>query len=114
MRIIGGNFKSKKLFLPKDKNTRPLKDIVKESIFNLIQHSKKINLDIENSLVLDLFYGTGSFGIECISRGAKKVVFFEDYPEAIKVLKVIEEKFDHSFTLNKHCFLIDLDLFKYF
>lgn len=87
MRIIGGNFKSKKLFLPKDKNTRPLKDIVKESIFNLIQHSKKINLDIENSLVLDLFSGTGSFGIECISRGAKKVVFFEDYPEAIKVLK---------------------------
>ncbi len=87
MRIIGGNFKSKKLFLPKDKNTRPLKDIVKESIFNLIQHSKKINLDIKNSLVLDLFSGTGSFGIECISRGAKKVVFFEDYPEAIKILE---------------------------
>mgnify|MGYP001272343140 FL=1 len=38
MRIIGGNFKSKKLFLPKDRNTRPLKDIVKESIFNLIKH----------------------------------------------------------------------------
>ena len=49
MRIISGNFKGKKLFLPKDKHTRPLKDNVKESIFNLIQHSKKININIENS-----------------------------------------------------------------
>ena len=87
MRIISGNFKGKKLFLPKDKKTRPLKDIVKESIFNLIQHSKKISLNIENSLVLDLFSGTGSFGIECLSRGSKKVTFFENYDEAIKVLE---------------------------
>ena len=87
MRIISGNFKGKKLFLPKDKSTRPLKDIVKESIFNLIQHSKKISLNIENSLVLDLFSGTGSFGIECLSRGSKKVTFFENYDEAIKVLE---------------------------
>ena len=43
MRIIGGNYKGKKLFLPKDKYTRPLKDIVKESIFNLITHSKRKN-----------------------------------------------------------------------
>ena len=86
MRIISGNFKGKKLFLPKDKKTRPLKDIVKESIFNLIHHSKKININIEKSLVLDLFSGTGSFGIECISRGAKKVIFFEDYKPAIELL----------------------------
>ena len=43
MRIISGNFKGKKLFLPKDKNTRPLKDLTKESIFNIIQHSNKLN-----------------------------------------------------------------------
>ena len=42
MRIISGNFRGKKLFLPDDKLTRPLKDLVKESIFNLIQHSKKL------------------------------------------------------------------------
>ncbi len=115
MRIIGGNFKSKKLFLPKDKNTRPLKDLVKESIFNLIQHSKKINLDIENSLVLDLFSGTGSFGIECISRGAKKVVFFENYPDAVKVLEknlrllkntenyeIYDKNFFHFFSSSKN------------
>ena len=42
MRIISGKFKGKKLFLPKDKNTRPLKDLVKESIFNLLEHSAQI------------------------------------------------------------------------
>ena len=115
MRIIGGNFKSKKLFLPKDRNTRPLKDIVKESIFNLIKHSKKINTQVENSLVLDLFSGTGSFGIECISRGAKKVFFFENYPEALKILKknlnllkdmnnyeIYEKNFFNFFLSNKN------------
>ena len=74
MRIISGNFRGKKLFLPNDKLTRPLKDIVKESIFNLILHSKKINLAIENSFILDLFSGSGSFGIECISRKAIKIL----------------------------------------
>ena len=87
MRIVGGNYKGKKLFLPEDKNTRPLRDIVKESIFNLILHSKKINVNVERSLVLDLFSGTGSFGIECLSRNAEKVIFFESYNRAIKILK---------------------------
>tara|TARA_B100000035_G_scaffold308505_1_gene313281 strand:- start:132 stop:692 length:561 start_codon:yes stop_codon:yes gene_type:complete len=87
MRIIAGKFKGKKLFLPKDKNTRPLKDIVKESIFNLLKHSKKINVELENSTVLDLFSGSGSFGIECLSRGADSAYFFENYQEAIKILK---------------------------
>ena len=86
MRIISGKFKGKKLFLPDDKVTRPLKDIVKESIFNLIQHSKKIETNIENSFVLDLFSGSGSFGIECLSRGAKKIIFLENYSKAIKIL----------------------------
>ncbi len=87
MRIISGDFKGKKLFLPNDKNTRPLKDLVKESIFNLIKHSNKINITIKNSLVLDLFAGSGSFGIECLSRGAKKVVFFENYAGTINILE---------------------------
>ena len=87
MRIIGGDYKGKKLILPNDKKTRPLKDLVKESIFNLIHHSKKINLNLRNSTVLDLFSGSGSFGLECISRGAKKVTFVENYSEAIKILK---------------------------
>ena len=87
MRIISGKLKGKKLFLPKDKNTRPLKDLVKSSIFNLIDHSKKINKKLEGSSILDLFSGSGSFGLECLSRGSKIVYFFENYIEAIKILK---------------------------
>ena len=87
MRIISGKLKGKKILLPKDINTRPLRDLVKESIFNLINHSTKINYQIENSNVLDLFSGTGSFGIECISRGANNVTFVENYNDALKILK---------------------------
>ncbi|MDC3036688.1 16S rRNA (guanine(966)-N(2))-methyltransferase RsmD [Candidatus Pelagibacter sp.] len=87
MRIIGGNFKGKKLLLPEDKLTRPLKDMVKESIFNIIEHSKKINIKVKNSLILDLFSGSGSFGIECLSRSARKVVFFESHNKALKILR---------------------------
>ena len=107
MRIIGGVFKGKKLFLPNDKNTRPLKDIVKESIFNLIQHSNKINIDIKNSSVLDLFSGTGSFGVECLSREAKKVVFLENYPQALKILEknIKSLKNIHNYEIIKdNCF----------
>ena len=66
MRIISGTFKGKKILEPKDANTRPLKDLTKESIFNIIIHSNKLKVDIKNSFVLDLFSGVGSFGIECI------------------------------------------------
>ena len=87
MRIISGYLKGKKINLPKDKKTRPLRDLVKESIFNILTHSNKINSKIENALILDLFSGSGSFGLECISRGAKKVFFNENYPEALKILE---------------------------
>ena len=87
MRIIGGNFKGKKILDPQDKKTRPLKDLTKESIFNIIKHSKKFEIDLKNSNILDLFSGVGSFGIECLSRGVKKVVFVENYSGVLSVLK---------------------------
>ena len=77
MRIISGNFRGKKIFFPDGKNTRPLRDMVKESIFNLIENSNKFKLQISKSNILDLFSGSGSFGLECLSRGAKNVIFFE-------------------------------------
>jgi len=107
MRIISGKLKGKKLFLPKDKNTRPLKDLVKLSIFNLIDHSKKINIKLEGSSILDLFSGSGSFGLECLSRGSKIVYFFESYIEAIKILKKNLSLFKNKENLkifNKDCF----------
>ena len=87
MRVIGGKNKGKKINLPIDKNTRPLRDLVKESIFNLIEHSNKFNASILNSIVLDLFSGTGSFGLECFSRGAKSITFVENYPHVLGILK---------------------------
>ena len=87
MRIISGELKGKKLSEPLDKSTRPLKDMVRESIFNILDHSNKLSTKINNSKVLDLFSGTGSFGIECLSRGAAEVFFFENYHNSLKILK---------------------------
>ncbi len=87
MRIISGNLKGRKIAQPNSNNTRPLKDLTKESIFNIMEHSNLLKFSFEKSSILDLFSGVGSFGLECISRGAKKVVFFENYPETVKILK---------------------------
>ncbi|MDA9156474.1 16S rRNA (guanine(966)-N(2))-methyltransferase RsmD [Candidatus Pelagibacter sp.] len=87
MRIISGSFKGKKILLPKDKLTRPLKDLTKESIFNILKHSKLLNVELENSNILDLFSGVGSFGLECLSRGARNVTFLESYTEVLNILK---------------------------
>ena len=87
MRIIGGKFKGKKLIEPKDKETRPLKDLTKESIFNIINHSNKFSIDIKKAQVLDLFSGVGSFGIECLSQGANHVTFIENYDGVLPILK---------------------------
>ena len=87
MRIISGDLKGKKILLPKDKLTRPLKDLTKESIFNIIRHSKLLDVHLENATVLDLFSGVGSFGLECLSRGALFVTFLENYKEVLTILK---------------------------
>ena len=87
MRIISGNFKGKKILEPKDLYTRPLKDLTKESIFNIINHSNKFKVKIEGSVILDLFSGVGSFGIECLSRKADKVYFVENYKNVLPILK---------------------------
>tara|TARA_B100001093_G_C26489518_1_gene868436 strand:+ start:35 stop:607 length:573 start_codon:yes stop_codon:yes gene_type:complete len=87
MRIISGTLRGKKIHLPEDKKTRPLRDLVKESIFNLINHSSKFDFDIINTNILDCFSGSGSFGLECLSRGALEVTFVENYSLAIEILK---------------------------
>lgn len=87
MRIISGYFKGKKIIQPKDLKTRPLKDLTKESIFNIIVHSNKFSINLKDSNILDLFSGVGSFGLECLSRGSKKVIFIENYEEVLPILK---------------------------
>ena len=87
MRIISGTFRGKKIFEPINFKTRPLKDLVKESIFNIINHSNKFEINLNNSFILDLFSGVGSFGLECLSRGVKGVIFVENYEGALPILK---------------------------
>ena len=87
MRVIRGKFKGKKLLKPQDKETRPLKDLTKESVFNIINHSNKFSINIKKAYILDLFSGVGSFGIECLSQGASHVTFIEKYEGVLPILK---------------------------
>ena len=87
MRIISGSLKGKTINYLKNSTTRPLKDLVKENIFNIITHSNLFKVDLNNSNVLDLYSGVGSFGIECLSRGVRKVTFVENDLNALITLK---------------------------
>jgi 16S rRNA (guanine(966)-N(2))-methyltransferase RsmD len=81
MRIISGKAKGKKLYSPKGKGIRPTADRVKESVFNVLGERW------QGIRVLDLFSGTGSLGLEAISRGAEQVVFVEKSKNALNVLR---------------------------
>ena len=94
MRIISGRLKGSSLYISKDKTIRPLKDLARESIFNVLNHSNKILFQLEKSNILDLYAGTGSFGLECLSRKARHVCFVENEKSAIKVLEKNIEKLD--------------------
>ena len=117
MRIISGFNKGKKLNLPNDKTTRPLRDMAKESIFNILTHANYINFHLKDSKVLDLFSGIGSFGLECISRGSKFVFFLENYPPVLEILRnnIANLKYENkskvmnidAFKINKNTFKID-------
>lgn len=80
MRIVSGMFRAKKL-IPPTHNIRPTLDKVKQALFT------KLQFEIKESIVLDLFCGSGALGIEAISRGAKKVVFCDDDKKSIALTK---------------------------
>ena len=82
MRVIAGEKRGKKLFSPKDSKIRPTSDRVKESIFNMLASE----IDHE-TIVYDLFSGSGSLGIEALSRGAKKAYFSDTDKESIELTK---------------------------
>lgn len=87
MRIISGTLKGKSINFIKNINTRPLKDSVRENIFNILSHSNKIKINVGDSKILDLYSGIGSFGVEAISRGANKIIFVEQNITASNILK---------------------------
>tara|TARA_B100001175_G_scaffold249532_1_gene216591 strand:- start:548 stop:1114 length:567 start_codon:yes stop_codon:yes gene_type:complete len=110
MRIIGGTYKGIKIFESFDKNTRPLKDIVKESILNILQHSNDARVELNSSSILDLFSGTGSFGLECVSRGASKVYFVENYNQSLEILNKNIKKL----KCEKNTKVFNKDVFNFF
>ena len=86
MRIVAGKAKGTKLYTLEGESTRPTLDRVKESLFNIIQN------EIQDSIFLDLFSGSGAIGLEAISRGAKKAILCDKSKEACMVIRKNIEK----------------------
>ena len=93
MQIITGKYRARKLIGVDAETTRPTLARVKESIFNLIQ------FEIEGSVILDLFAGSGAFGAECISRGSKKVYFVDCENKAIQTIKTNTKNMTEDFEI---------------
>ena len=104
MQVITGKYRARKLVAVDSSETRPTLARVKESVFNLISDK------IESSVVLDLFAGSGSYGVECISRGAENVVFVDQSEKAIKVIKTNTQKMIEKFDVIKSSYLDALNL----
>lgn len=81
IRIIGGMYKGKRLKKVPGSRVRPMPHKLRETMFNIIQD------EIHSSVFLDGFAGTGSVGIEALSRGAERVVFIDEYNPSIQVIK---------------------------
>jgi 16S rRNA (guanine966-N2)-methyltransferase len=105
MRIIAGRFRSRVILPPEDdQTTRPITDRVKQSLFDILTPL------LEESLVYDCFAGTGSMGLESISRGAKRTVFFEaDRSALVRLRKNIA-----SLQVESESSVVAGDLFRYF
>ena len=103
MRVVAGKYRGKKLKEFDLQTTRPTLDRVKESIFNLIQ------FDIQGSVVLDLFSGTGALGIEAISRGAEKTFLVDYNNDAIKIINENLKGIEANYIVVKNDYLTFLE-----
>jgi 16S rRNA (guanine966-N2)-methyltransferase len=83
MRVVSGTARGRKLRAPAGRGTRPITDRAKEAIFNMLASLG----GVEGLVVADLWAGSGSFGIECLSRGAERVTFVERGREALACLR---------------------------
>lgn len=81
LRVVGGQARGRKLVGPRDNAFRPTTGRVKETIFSFLRD------EVDGALFLDLFAGTGSLGIEALSRGAKRVVFVEAHASRIRLIR---------------------------
>ncbi|EAU41747.1 hypothetical protein FP2506_14979 [Fulvimarina pelagi HTCC2506] len=91
MRIVGGEFRGRKLSVPATQDIRPTTDRSRETLFNILSHHPGIKLD--GARVLDLFAGTGALGCEALSRGARFCVFIEEGVEGRGLIRQNVETF---------------------
>lgn len=87
MRVIAGSFRGRPLEAPQGRTTRPITDRAKETIFNILGSKLGTLADLPDVDVADVFAGSGSFGIECLSRGARSCVFIERDRAALTALR---------------------------
>jgi 16S rRNA (guanine966-N2)-methyltransferase len=104
MRIIAGEFRSRQILAPNTDATRPITDRVKQSLFDILSPF------IEGSHIYDCFAGTGSMGLECLSRGAAFATFFEADKSAAALLR----QNIAALGVQKRSRVIDRDLFPWF
>jgi 16S rRNA (guanine966-N2)-methyltransferase len=104
VRIIAGEFRSRMILAPKTDATRPITDRVKQSLFDILAPM------IEDSRVYDCFAGTGSMGLECLSRGAAHVTFFEADRSAVGLLN----KNIDALNVRRRSSIVSGDLFQWF
>ncbi len=96
MRIISGKHRGRRIELGKEADAiRPTSDFAREAIFNILAHSKHgLNgHTFEGQRVLDVFCGTGAFGLEALSRGAAEVTFVDQAREAMATVRHNVERF---------------------
>lgn len=82
MRIISGRFRGRQIQCPPGDHVRPTSDRVKENLFNLLQN----HLSFQDTVIADLFCGSGAFGLECLSRGSRFVHFVDLHPASLKTI----------------------------
>ncbi len=101
MRIISGKYKNRELKSPKSSATHPMSERARLSIFNMLG-------DISGKTVLDLFAGTGSLGLEALSRGAKSCIFVENNPKTLQILKDNLKDIENAQILKSDAYKLDL------
>ncbi len=112
MRVISGKYKGRKILFESKNNYRPTLSRIREDIFNLLSHNNKLDLDLKNLIFCDLFAGTGSIGIEALSRGVKKVIFNDiDRSNTDKIKNFLNSVKDVNYEIiNKNPFLQEIDI----
>lgn len=93
MRVVAGKYRGKNLASPKDDRVRPTTTRIKETLFNVLQGYS------QDAVALDLFAGSGALGIECISRGAKEVVFVDNNKDSIELVRKNLQGIDGNFKV---------------